>query len=470
MHYSAVSPDGRWAFGTGNGFEATILDLHDGSTRTLPGHTRYTSSVEISTDGIAVLADSITVRVIDLASAKVIATLRMKGVRQAFMLQPGVLVMLVNDNVELYDVAHGTRIGEPLQKNVHELAVSPLGVIATASWTTSVSATLWSSRTDARTVPVPATNTNPGSDSQWLRFSPDGSRLGYFSSHTLHLVDVARAEVVYTLATTGLCLKRRDWILLSPTHAVAITEPGGGKDLEVASLDATSPEARFEKLIDLDKMGNGCRLGPAGVLVAPNTLLAIDPPVALAPRTLEWVDPALLVKRKPKKATAPKNKPILCVPAPVLAQLRNQAPLAAILAEHVVLEPLETLEKEGRALAEATAGALEGLVLSTSIDAEYVPCVLQGADPKGAHVKNRKASKKLTAAAFLHDIENLESLADYVGEADQVTYGEAAKLLEDVSPVRQIRLADETESFTVLLVLARTETSSPGVMSFRIDT
>lgn len=78
--------------------------------------------------------------------------------------------------------------------------------------------------------------------------------------------------------------------------------------------------------------------------------------------------------------------------------------------------------------------------------------------------------KKLTAAAFLHDIENLGSLADYVDEADQTTYGQAAKLLEDVSPVRQIRLSDETESFTVLLVLARNESSSPGVISYRIDT
>ena len=415
------------------------------------------------------------VKVIDVATGKT-REFRLKEAKRAFMIQPGVLVVHRDGDVEFYDATTGKQLGTALQKGVDEMTVSPAGVIATAQWNGKTSVTLWSDR--EHPVEIPAPGLKPSSESQRLRFSPDGSRLGYFDYQTVRIVDVDAGKVVLTVTETGLGPKFYGWTLLSKDLAVALstaefTESPNCR-MQVSTLALTAENPKFEPQIVLTGFDGTPALGPAGVLVNRGLFLESKVSAPVAAPAVVWFDPAALAKA-PKKAPskAAKPKPRLHLSAAALEAVKACGPAFEILCAHTELEVFtpKTPLVDGP-LAEAAAKLLTGAVLSSDIDWEFMPCVLDGDDLKGATVKVVKTGKKIRAGLLLSDMTTIAvgTLDEYLSAEDQAAHRQAAALLEGASPVRQLRLTDDDESCTVLLTLARTGTGSPGILAVRIDT
>jgi hypothetical protein len=467
-----VSPDGQRALRACSGTETALVDLNDGSERRIPGATRYVSWVHIGTDGVGVVVDSRGITTVDMATGKA-RSLRMKEAKRAFMVQPGVLVVHRENDVEFYDVASGKRLGAALQKKVDEMTVSSRGAIATAEWNVDTSVTIWVSR--EKQVKIRATQKRR-SRSQYLEFSPDGSRLGYFDDKILRIVDVDAGKLVHEVEEPGLGPKFYGWTLLSKDLAAALSTEDFSEpakcEMEVSTLALTAAKPKFAKELVRDGFDGHTALGPGGLLVNRGFFLASTASGPVATPSVAWVAPPA-PKKASTKAPAEKKKPKLHVPAAGLEALKSCEPAFRVLSaltELVVFAPKSSLAD--RPLAQAAAKALDGVVLSSDIDWDFIPCVFEGDDPRGVNVKVVKTSKKVAAETLLSDMTNIPagSLDEYLSVAEQKAHAKAAKLLEAAGPVRQLQLKDDDEICAVLLTLARTETGSPGILSVRIDT
>ena len=106
----------------------------------------YPKWADISASGWGVVVDDRGIRVVEVATGKV-RMLKMKDAAQAFMVEPGVLAVLIGGKVEFLDAVSGKKVGAALKaKEVQYLAVSPQGVLATVEYNTKTSVTLWPNR------------------------------------------------------------------------------------------------------------------------------------------------------------------------------------------------------------------------------------------------------------------------------------------------------------------------------------
>lgn len=471
--YTALSPDGRLALRTtSSGTDLKIIQLDDGSETLITKDVRYTSWVHVSADGVGLLVDDRTIRIVDMATGKM-RTLRVKNAKRAWLVQPGVLAVWMNAAVEFLDATTGKQIAKPLPTKVDEMMVSPRGVIATASWNEKTSVTLWADRDHPVAIPM-SPSTLGLSSAQHLSFSPDGSRLGFFEDNLMRIVDVDKGEQIVEGTPEPHIksfIKFLGWTLLSKDSAlVGSTGQHGDASTRVAVLStvALTAEATVTRQLVVKGIDGLPFIGPDRVFVNRGLVLertdttqakpVVGPPVV-------WVEslPAASKKATTKKATKPK----LHLSAAALSALKDLGAALEVLSAHVDLSafaPGSSLADQP--LAEAAAKPLEGEVLSSDIDCELFPCVLEGNDPRGENVTVVKPTKKLGTDRLLSD----KPLDADVSPEEQEVYEEAAKILESTSPVRQLRITDDNEITTVVLTLGSTATGSPGLLTVRVDT
>ncbi|NOU30570.1 MAG: hypothetical protein HOO96_21945 [Polyangiaceae bacterium] len=477
--WSGISADGRFGLFALNGFAPTIVDLANGTQRVAGADTKYIEWMHVGASGWATLVEDrrghYAVRTIDLASGKSKQFRSKDELRRAFVLEPGLVLALQSGEAVFLESAKGERVGPALPARVDELAVSAQGVIATTAYGEATSVSLWSNRKVVAKVPALGKD---GAQVFHMAFSPDGTRLGFFDDDVLRVVDTATGASVFVLKETGLPANVIGAALSSNERSIVLATADRTltprSQVTVFSIDFGARGAKFATEATLAELDGHPAVGPHGILVNRQLLLAIAGAESAPPAKAEKPKAEKSKAEKPKaekpKAEKPKAaRATLHLGAAQLKSLRDDCEEAlALLQEHVDVAAFDG-KSEARATAEKAAKALDGVMVASDIDWDFAACTLTGADPKGERVEVTKPSKKYGTERLLSDVPDAtpETLDEYVSEGDQKSYKKAAALLDAGGSVRQLRLTgSKDDGYTVVLTLA----GPAGVLTVRSDT
>ena len=467
-----------------------MIRLDDGSEQLLPPKVMYPKSVDISASGWGVVVDDRGIRVVEVATGKM-RMLKLKDAARAFMVQPGVLAVLIGGKVEFLDAVSGKKVGAALKtKEVDDLVVSLQGVLGTVQYNTKTSVTLWPNRESPIAIAAWKEAWNGGArdgTAMGLTFSPDGSRLAFVedpieepmwddkkktwgdrSSH-VRVIDVHTGKPIVDFA--GLKAGTdRNWKLVSNDTAIVLSEDRPDRfgyvsptaAVKVLTVKFSSSKPDITEQLTMSGFDQRPAVGVHGVLVNRGLYLKCTEVAPIVPSDSPRV--SWLAGQATAKKQQPTSKPKLQLPADAFKELQNDASEALkAISKHFEVGPFSARTgKKAHAVAALAAKALTGIELSSGRDWSFSACVLEGdlpSDPDIKIVKNKSAMPLLEGSG--NEMEPNEKKA----------YASASQILNKAGKPTKIEIRSDDAWCTVLITLAlQKSVPSAGVVTVYFDT
>jgi hypothetical protein len=474
--FTCIAPSGRWAVFSSKGYgRVYVIDLASADERMLDKALKYPQAIAISPADVAAITDERGIHIVDLATGK-LKSLPMKRASRAFFVQPDVLAVYANDQIDFVDAKSGSPVAKPLRAKTMTsmgMDVSCRGAIAVRTINDdAVDALIWNGHTDPIRVPRPkAARINSGP--LGLSFSPDGSRLVLVTEG----ISKGKTFVRILDARSGKELKAFDghavedeatWALVSNDQSLTVSQTGGRSFLELRAgqpakfslVDFRGAKPSIKKLLTTDVAPIHPQLGRHGVLLhrglflkgipSPTPLIADDP--------IAWVSAS--ARTIPASSKAREAKPKLYLEARHIKRLKEEAPAVIdTLNRHFAVAPLSAkTNKEWRDLAQKAAAPLDGIDVSTALDWDYSACVVEGMMGKGGDV----------------DIVEGKSMASLLvgndAADDEKALKKAAAILSKAGKPRRLEVRCDETGATVSMTLAHDQSNGAGVVTVYFDT
>jgi poly-gamma-glutamate capsule biosynthesis protein CapA/YwtB (metallophosphatase superfamily) len=157
--FTCIAPSGRWAVFSSKGYgRVYVIDLASADERMLDKALKYPQAIAISPADVAAITDERGIHIVDLATGK-LKSLPMKRASRAFFVQPDVLAVYANDQIDFVDAKSGSPVAKPLRAKTMTsmgMDVSCRGAIAVRTINDdAVDALIWNGHTDPIRVPRP---------------------------------------------------------------------------------------------------------------------------------------------------------------------------------------------------------------------------------------------------------------------------------------------------------------------------